>query len=419
MTPDQEKKRLQPPQDGSVNVLKRVFGPNANAQNSTLYQGAVAGDQALGRVARGSFGSATNASGVGFTLGQDLTKPATPLRPPTATPAAPRITIQGPPPSGPAVAAAAPVVAAPKAGDPNTFTGSSGTRAIAPTAPAPAASTTTGTPGPTATPVTGAPTPTLAPPAAYDAYNPNTAYTGFVAPAVPGPTNGTGSNFQRSENIRRAEHAAGGFKGSPSARMAMVNAYLDQNKAFDASQQLSQQTAASLAQTSLQGANAGALQTQKTAGEGVQARLLQQGAERLTQLKGDIDANAPSQITDASGNVVQVRGTTATPITGADGKALRAPQGKQDGAVTPIAALDSLTKQLGAYDSITDPDGSQRAALQQQIQSLMPGGQQQAAAPPAAAIAKLKQNKGNPKALSDFEAAFGLAPGSAAQYLGN
>lgn len=379
-----EKKRLQPPQDGSVNLLKRAFGPNADTANSVPYSIASAGDRALGRLVRGEF--EPTGRGLGFSPGADLApKPAPVLRPtpsapqrpaaPTAaTPAAVTPAVR-PAPAGAPVAPTPqtprPVIAAPARSDGITKTiGADGNPVYtgAPEQVNPAA----------AGPVTGAPQQLarLLPPSGQA--SPSTYAVPAIATSAGG---GFGSNFQREEATRRIAHVQplfeGQSRGERATRAAAANAlaapYMAQIAAMDQSQLQTQKTAGDLAQIGATGQVAGAKQEQQARIDANAAQTEQQGAQRLLQMRGDIDANAQPPVVDENGNYVQVRGATATPITGADGKTLRAPKPRAsaEGAITPEVALKSLTDQLGTMDQFTDPDGTQRTNLQQRIQVLM------------------------------------------------
>lgn len=227
-------------------------------------------------------------------------------------------------------------------------------------------------------PVTGAPQQLarLLPPSGQA--SPSTYAVPAIATSAGG---GFGSNFQREEATRRIAHVQplfeGQSRGERATRAAAANAlaapYMAQIAAMDQSQLQTQKTAGDLAQIGATGQVAGAKQEQQARIDSNAAQTEQQGAQRLLQMRAESDANAPTQVVDAEGNYVQVRGATATPITGADGKTLRAPKPRAsaEGAITPEVALKSLTDQLGTMDQFTDPDGTQRANLQQRIQVLM------------------------------------------------
>ncbi len=120
------------------------------------------------------------------------------------------------------------------------------------------------------------------------------------------------------------------------------------------------------------GANANAAEGAANRG----AEFAQQAAQRRAQAQ-----QIGQVLTGADGNVSVLRNDgTLEPLNGADGKPFKAAATRAEGAVTPAAVLDSLTKRLSSLDDLTDKDGSQRAALEQQIQSLYTGGSQAAAA---------------------------------------
>jgi hypothetical protein len=126
-----------------------------------------------------------------------------------------------------------------------------------------------------------------------------------------------------------------------------------------------------------------------TAREGMQNL----SAERIAQIAAQAKLNEPTQITDESGNLLRVTGTTASPVIGADGRLVRPQVTRAEGALTPAVILDSLTKQLAAEAGSLQPDPNRMAELRQRIGTMTAGG-----AIPA------RTRPGPPKNLEDFMA---------------
>lgn len=116
-------------------------------------------------------------------------------------------------------------------------------------------------------------------------------------------------------------------------------------------------------------------------------------AERIAQIAAQAKLNEPTQITDESGNLLRVTGTTASPVIGADGRLVRPQVTRAEGALTPAVILDSLTKQLAAEAGSLQPDPNRMAELRQRIATMTTGG----------AIAA-RTRPGPPKNMEEFMA---------------
>src|SRR5690606_34209375 len=119
-----------------------------------------------------------------------------------------------------------------------------------------------------------------------------------------------------------------------------------------AGQQLDAATAVGAAQMGQQGENQRALPA----------------AERVRDVTALSEAAAtnramiqpPQYQTDAEGNLVQVTGATAQPVT-SGGQPVKMPQGRVEGAITPAVVLDSLTRQLAAEAGALQPNPDRMA----------------------------------------------------------
>jgi len=119
-------------------------------------------------------------------------------------------------------------------------------------------------------------------------------------------------------------------------------------------------------------------------GQTTRTGMEQEGADRRQYLQTLAEMGKPETYTDASGNVLRVSGTSATPVTGPDGKPVKAPMTKADGMVTPavefqgnIEQLKALQESLGVMPAQgdNDPRVQQVAALQARNAQLAGGGQ--------------------------------------------
>jgi hypothetical protein len=109
-----------------------------------------------------------------------------------------------------------------------------------------------------------------------------------------------------------------------------------------------------------------------------------------------------SVLTGADGTAGSLRGDgSLTPVTGPDGKPYKVPLPAAAGQITPELQVDALTKQLAALDSLSDPDGSQRAAIGAQLKQVLGTG---GAGKPDRATWLASAKQSNPKA-SDAELA--------------
>lgn len=117
-------------------------------------------------------------------------------------------------------------------------------------------------------------------------------------------------------------------------------------------------------------------------------------------------------VTGEDGTIFTRVGSTAAPLTTADGKPVRDAPTAAQGQITAQDRLKALTEQLTAESSALQPNAERINALQGQIDALTSGGQQ-AAAPPEGAVKMLREN---PAMAAQFDAKYGA--GSAAKFLG-
>lgn len=98
------------------------------------------------------------------------------------------------------------------------------------------------------------------------------------------------------------------------------------------------------------------------------------GAEQAGALQRTaMEVGQPKNITDEEGYYLSQSNNIATPVTRADGTAVRAPRAAADGQVTPAAALESLMKEYEiesatAGDTLSTPEV--RAQAQQRLQQI-------------------------------------------------
>lgn len=205
-------------------------------------------------------------------------------------------------------------------------------------------------------------------------------------------------NSQEGQILRRAIDTATSreLRGYRSAREQIVGQILGQldagNRASLAGQGASNDAFAAGAAQAVEGD----LQQQGQRADLVRDQVLQRGQERIARIQ------RPELTSDAQGRLLQVDGTSATPVTDAQGEGIRAPQAASAGQITPKDVLDTLNDQLA---STIDP--AERSALQQQIAGLIGGqGQGQAAGKPSAQQWLAQARQANPNVSDEYLMAY-------------
>lgn len=315
------------------------------------------------------------------------------VRPPSAnvTPArsaaSPAVATGATPPPGGALASAA------RPGDVNTFTGADGVTRAVPLTAAPAAgsvqtqpfggpfgglplpqNTGIGTaspaasPSPTVTPILGVPRPAQASIGQVGAYG------------VQNADAGTGKIASTLEDaaFRAGLRASRGSRSAADAQAQILGtlAQLGGQRLGVAAGLAGGDRDATAATDRTGLSETGASQRAALADTGLTSREGMQNlsAERIAQIAAQAKLNEPTQITDESGNLLRVTGTTASPVIGADGRLVRPQVTRAEGALTPAVILDSLTKQLAAEAGSLQPDPNRMAELRQRIGAMTAGG---------------------------------------------
>lgn len=223
-----------------------------------------------------------------------------------------------PPVMQPVAAAASAPPQAPqlRPGDMNTFQGANGqVIAVQPAAPSAAAA-----------PVQAAP-----------AYEMPQAYTGPV-PSRPSSANIAGG-MTREEILNRMDAVTGDsrYKGSPIARKAKLDALGAMLGDYDKAEISRESNAQDVQKVAVGGQIAGANEIQRGQQRRAENMFAQQGAEKLKTM----DQNAPSEITDETGNTFLRRGGKTEALLGPDGKQIK--QGVKSAAASN-PRLDALLK---------------------------------------------------------------------------
>lgn len=78
----------------------------------------------------------------------------------------------------------------------------------------------------------------------------------------------------------------------------------------------------------------------------------------------------PTLQSDANGNLLSVSGTTATPVTGADGSTIRMPQAAAAGQITPAMQYETLSQQIDTLLGTGTAGGIDPAAYEQRLATL-------------------------------------------------
>lgn len=228
--------------------------------------------------------------------------------------------------------------------DPNTFTGSNGvTQRVAPAASAGNAAA--------AQPAvlrTLNPTPVIARPSTAPQVQATTERTLAGQRELTRDTRAMGAEILNpmsadAELMRRLENSQRSYmhKGSPQARNLVGQAIMAQMSGRTAAAAQGQQAGN---QTLQQGAGLEAGANESHARRRLDADMFNaDGSYRERALQADIQR--PTLQTDASGNLVSISGTSATPVTSADGAQVRMPQPAVPGALTPKDYLDTLTSE--------------------------------------------------------------------------
>lgn len=262
-------------------------------------------------------------------------------------PAAPAASVERPPVAAPPPMPAASPSAALTPGSLNTFTGSNGiTRAVD---PAPAAAERDAPampdlvrPSQITAPASTAPQVRQSVDRALGAQRALALASRADAANVLNPLSADG------ELLRRLENTQGSYfhKGSPSARRAVADAILGQLGARNAASAAGQAAGNALLQGGVeleQGANEGAARRRLDA-----ATFSADDAYRRRALQEEI--NRPTLQTDAEGNLLSVSGTQATPVTSADGSAVRLQRQVEPGQITPALLLNAYNEQVKAIN---------------------------------------------------------------------
>ena len=297
-------------------------------------------------------------------------------------------------------------------GDVNTFTGSNGvTRAVPGLQASPA--------GPTSSALAGA-TPAIAPrPVVSAAPAARYAARGRQGGIIANPANGS-----VADQITRAMGSPS-LKGSPSGRAAVAQAILQQAGFENEERQSALQTGDQ--------ADLASINHQATANEGYATRQLEAQKANLASVDSAADRDVKREeiriarkptVTyskDGSMGIVSNEGGW-TPITGANGKTVHGQQSASTtGELTEGDRLKSYDARYAAIagDNMMLPPAKKEALAQLAADPLYAGlrGGMSGDTPWPEAIALLKSNRGNPQALSDFDALFG--PGASTRYLEN
>ncbi|WP_202841940.1 hypothetical protein [Luteimonas saliphila] len=232
-------------------------------------------------------------------------------------------------------------------GDTNTFTGANGvTRRIQ---PAPAAAATPAVaqppllqPANVAAPPSNAPLVQQATARALEGQRGQTQTARADAASILNPMSAD------AEILRRLENSQGSYfhKGSPQARRLVGEAIAGQLGARNAA---SAQGQAAGNATLQQGAVGEGFAAEGAARRQIDASMFNaDDGYRRQALAADIAR--PTLQADASGNLLSISGTTAAPVTGADGAGVQLAQPPLAGQITPAALLEAYSEQSRAIN---------------------------------------------------------------------